>query len=392
MIKRLLYFLVLAGLAVSFYIWGYFTYSRKVFPYKIVSSEYKMASKELEQKEKEFRKASAILKKIDAYNLIKIDNNNKDSLHKFVIQTILGQPGLPNEIPAEPVLIEDERYKIENLEKIEKLSIDLKGVLTSNVYIFNPLNNKNNKVFIYHEGHAGDFINGYHVIEHFVNKGYTVFGMSMPLLGSNTVTLNWDHNPEKYLNHLPFIPIDDGHQTMRYLEHPLYFYIAPVIQVINFAVNKRGFDQVFMAGLSGGGWTTHLAAAVDSRIVKSFAVAGSYPNYIRVIDRSSEAWGDFEQTYFPLFKYIDYLDLYVMACSQNRYHYQVLNKYDPCCFKNEWGILYEKAVIKKNLELGYGKFEIFVDDSHKKHIIGPNTIKYINKEIEKPIPVLLTNF
>ena len=41
-----------------------------------------------------------------------------------------------------------------------------------------------------------------------------------------------------------------------------------------------------MAGLSGGGWTTTLYAAIDPSIRYSFPVAGTIPLYLRTGDRS----------------------------------------------------------------------------------------------------------
>ena len=50
--------------------------------------------------------------------------------------------------------------------------------------LFHPVE-KNNKLLIYHQGHAGDFILGKKTISYFIDKGYTVMAFSMPLHGSN---------------------------------------------------------------------------------------------------------------------------------------------------------------------------------------------------------------
>ena len=52
-----------------------------------------------------------------------------------------------------------------------------------------------------------------------------------------------------------------------------------------------------MAGLSGGGWTTTIASALDPRIVLSFPVAGSVPFAMRD-EHPGDPYhdlGDFEQ-------------------------------------------------------------------------------------------------
>ncbi|CAL1161374.1 unnamed protein product, partial [Cladocopium goreaui] len=67
------------------------------------------------------------------------------------------------------------------------------------------------------------------------------------------------------------------------------FFVEPVIKTINFAKNQLGYEHIIMAGLSGGGWTTTVAAAVDPRIELSMPIAGSIP-----CDFRHTSW-DFEQ-------------------------------------------------------------------------------------------------
>ncbi len=52
-----------------------------------------------------------------------------------------------------------------------------------------------------------------------------------------------------------------------------------MILAVNYAVGALGYDHIVMLGLSGGGWTTTLAAAVDARIALSMPVAGSVPKF-----------------------------------------------------------------------------------------------------------------
>jgi hypothetical protein len=63
-----------------------------------------------------------------------------------------------------------------------------------------------------------------------------------------------------------------------------------------------------MIGLSGGGWTTTLYAAIDPRVRLSFPVAGTLPEYLRVGRPGAR-----EQFYPDLYKIANYLDLYVMG-------------------------------------------------------------------------------
>lgn len=62
-------------------------------------------------------------------------------------------------------------------------------------------------------------------------------------------------------------------------DFPLRFFIEPVILCVNYAVNVLGYKHVVLVGLSGGGWTTTVAAAIDPRIKLSIPIAGSVPKW-----------------------------------------------------------------------------------------------------------------
>ena len=44
-----------------------------------------------------------------------------------------------------------------------------------------------------------------------------------------------------------------------------------------FNIENYNFESYYMVGISGGGWTTTLSAAIDDRISKSYSVAGTSP-------------------------------------------------------------------------------------------------------------------
>ena len=101
-----------------------------------------------------------------------------------------------------------------------------------------------------------------------------------------------------------------------------------------------------MIGISGGGWTTTLYAAIDDRISKSFSVAGSLPISLRIESRDI---GDYEQTHREFYSIANYLELYVM-CSygENRMQMHIFNKLDPCCFSGDLSMNYENIIKTPN--------------------------------------------
>jgi hypothetical protein len=134
-----------------------------------------------------------------------------------------------------------------------------------------------------------------------------------------------------------------------------------------------------MMGISGGGWTTTLMAAVDSRIRISFPVAGSYPIYLR----SNRGWGDWEHSIPELYKTVNYLEMYILGAYGNqRMQLQIINQFDSCCIAGIKSETYKDIVIRRIKLLGSGHWDLFVDDSHTEHIISDLATQRIIAELD----------
>jgi pimeloyl-ACP methyl ester carboxylesterase len=147
--------------------------------------------------------------------------------------------------------------------------------------------------------------------------GYTVAAMRMPLFQSPShCGLTGVHDK------LFDVPLKEG--------SPLKFFLEPIARTINYLLKENAdLKEVDMVGLSGGGWTTTVYAAIDPRIIKSFPVAGSLPLYLR----GSNYNHDLEQYFAPIYRVAGYKDLYVLGASgEGRFQVQILNRYDDCCF------------------------------------------------------------
>ena len=314
----------------------------------------------------------------DVDSLILIDNAaDVASKRTQLIEYIWGADGLPpTQLPDNVEQdISDVRYQdLDNLKQIDKITIMMEWQINSIAYHFIPVRS-NQKLVIYHQGHYGDFIFGIEAIQKFLNEGYDVIALSMPLLGLN-------NQPVVDLPRFGKMKITQ-HDQLKLLQpergHPIKFFLHPVAVVLNYA-QAYNYTATFMLGLSGGGWTTTLYAAIDPRIVRSYPVAGTLPIYLR--PGSSRDWGDYEQTIPELYAIANYLELYILGSyGDGRKQLQVLNKFDPCCYAGIRYQTYEDIVKERVRSLGAGSFEVYLDENNREHKISDQTLNVILADI-----------
>ena len=190
---------------------------------------------------------------------------------------------------------------------------------------------------LYHNGHetASCTPNYDGVVDYFNQLGYDTMELMMPLLGCNRVT---DRFPDA-TSHQWFEQFEaKGDKTIRY-------FIEPVVLAVNFA-KAQGYRHIVLLGLSGGGWTTTVAAAVDNRIELSIPTAGStpkfatkyYPHWVPDLPegrgKGEGGGGDFEQARArPIYDDADFIAMYILAAIEpNRHQLQLLHEHDSCCF------------------------------------------------------------
>ena len=322
--------------------------------------------------------SSEIFLDTDLNKVISIHNSGEAALKRAgLVSFIWGPNGLPKELPAkvEPG-IQDERYAdLSNLKQIDRLTINMEWQLASTVYHFIPTQG-NNKLLIYHGGHDGDFIVAKELIDFFLKNGFSVMAFSMPLETPN-------NRPVVDLEGIGKIQLS-FHEQLKLLKmksgHPIQLFLTPVSIALNH-VQPLGYTSTYMTGVSGGGWTTTMYAAVDPRITRSYPVAGTLPLHLRGDkNRSNTAqraadWGDYEQTIPELNSVANYLDLYILGSfGENRKQLQILNKNDPCCFAGEAFRTYEGVVNDRVRALGGGTFAVYLDTSNKMHSISSDAL------------------
>ncbi|MFH1282169.1 MAG: hypothetical protein ABII27_00715 [bacterium] len=321
-----------------------------------------------------FNEIPKIYKKTDVGSLITI-RTKKQALERRneLADFIWGAEGFPHS--KKPHLIEKNIKEktfsyFDDIESIDKITVDMDYGLSSVVYYLHP-KNTNNKLIIYHQGHEGTFKKGIKTILYFIEKGYSVLAFSMPLGGVNP-------RPTVDLKRFGRFKLET-HGHMKLLDHPVRFFVEPVAVVLNYIDDEYKYDSISMIGISGGGWTTTLYSAIDPRITNSYPVAGSCPIYLR--SQAPNDWGDYEQTIPELYKIANYLELYILgSLGGGRKQLQILNRYD----KHFGGLkckTYEEQVKSAVKDLGDGEFDLYLDESHTGHKISKHALEVISENL-----------
>lgn len=222
------------------------------------------------------------------------------------------------------------------------------GVGTNKSYYYQPAS-QNGRVVIVHQGHTGTLgeIGVSQLAQALLNNGFGVLVAGMPGYCGNGGSSN--HN---------------GYSSL----HP---FVEHVIASINHLAPTA--TDISMSGISGGGWTTVLCAAIDPRIKLSIPVAGSLPWHLR----QANSIGDWEQA--KVLDVCDYPALYALGCdSVGRRQRAIHNRYDSCCFARDgsngaYGANYATnvaGVVNAVASVYGGEFSFVEDQSHTEHKIS----------------------
>jgi len=207
-----------------------------------------------------------------------------------------------------------------------------------------------------------------------LRDGYGVLGVFMPHMRPGDCTGGHD---------APLALATDG--------SPMKFFLAPTALSLHYLENRSHSDHFpryrafHMIGLSGGGWTTTVYAAIDPRVRCSFPVAGTIPLYLR----SGGSIGDREQFEPSFYGIAGYPDLYILGGhGRRRKQVQILVRRDDCCFgeaqhdAKSAGLGYAEAMrdyetrVRAALkQAGAGSFHLEIDETAPSHMISHHIIE-----------------
>src|SRR6266478_4084653 len=305
---------------------------------------------------------------------------------RALIHYLWGAEDLPKRVPdAVLTNVPSPVKQLDDLARMDELRIEMAPGLQGLAYHFIP-KHPNFELVIVHHGHACTFDDdpsagdvGYGLqrsIRALLREGYGVLGVFMPHQRPGDCSGGHD---------AMFKPITTG--------SPIKYFLEPTAISMNYLKSRSRsghfpkYRAFHMIGLSGGGWTTTLYAAIDPTIRCSFPVAGTIPLYLR----SDGSIGDREQFEASFYSMAGYPDLYILGGQgKGRKQVQILVRRDDCCFGEaqhdaksigsgyaETMHGYESRVQAALREIGDGSFHLEIDETAPSHMISHHAIEKV---------------
>lgn len=226
------------------------------------------------------------------------------------------------------------------VDKLVFNETDNQGYVWSNkVYHVKKTGGARSKISFVVGGHGSEL---YHkeMIQAFIDADVDVLYVAMPSTQQNTET-----NPN--INGIGV----NAHNDMRTggldngTYNPQHLFFFDKIMALNYIAANYSYINYYTAGCSGGGWTSIMLAALDTRISKSFDVRGFTPwHYVSVaansdweqgpiIVKTTFVVGDGNTSPQQTINYtaINYFDLCILASSGGRELYMIHHYDDSCC-------------------------------------------------------------
>ena len=346
------------------------------------NDSFKLLYQDIFQKnsDKNFENIDPFFYKTDINSLIKIESKEDIILKRNNLINFIWKNNIINSI-TDPLIeknIQDERYiDLDNLNQINKYELRMEYGVNSIAYLFLP-EKSNNELVIYHQGHSGNFFNGYETINQLLKNNYSVIAFSMPLLDPN-------NQPSLNVPNLGTITLKN-HNNFQFLDSETFssikYFVHPIFANLDHIEKNHNFNKFHMIGISGGAWVTTLYSALDERIEKSYAIGGPLPRFLTVNVPANQ--GDYELNLPLLYDNANILELFIMSSYGNeREHMKILNKYDPCCYYGITFEIFEKNIQNKMDKLDNGSFKIHLDTMNKKHSISKESMNLILSSLLK---------
>lgn len=364
------------------------------------------------------------LSNYDISQQIRFHNSDEAEVRRDKLIRCIWKDGLPKSRPTVTEnLVSPEEMSLVRQDLIARVDLYTADVSSMDFqslsYVAYPVKTvpASPRLAIVHAGHLREGPDHYldsglkETVERLLENGFVVAVMQMPLVA-------WNQDNSGVLPDGTTFQIEKrsvaGHDELFAKIEPIIsgqimaFFLEPVVQVTNELLARHpDHGELWMVGLSGGGWTTHFSSALDSRIRFSVPVAGALPLYARPFSRGST--GDAEQNYALILGEEDtdgdgildraagvcsWLEIFALgalgpAGKQSRKQVQVINFDDSCCFSGPVYQTYHDALAKSVATISTGDWQVYIDRSHTSHLISEKAIDdvlmpMVPRTVEKP--------
>ena len=371
-------FIILSIIALS-WVLGVFSQIYKFFPYKPLqyiynklyyedhiragplNLDYHVYSSEMLAEEK--RKA------LSYYDYI---SNNSGAIRKELLNSYV--------VPSSVV-------EISKLNKEEEISFKKKNILPNDVSIFKSVMYGLNhygvfeasriaqgkkKLLIYIGGHGQNPYNneyGYDYFEQiktkFKKKEFDILVLTLTGVGFNEEKAAFPTKIGKVIYGIDAVSdhriyahfVDNRFPKLKPLSMMLsgnYHLIRSLLDSEN-GLTEGGekYDEVYMLGISGGGWSTVMLSSLIPDIQKSFSFSGSLPLNFRIAHTSN--YGEWEDIDASIWKNFDYWHFYFLSLfdktnTQNREQHLIFNDKDECCYSGNAALSFKSVVDSINIK------------------------------------------
>ena len=255
--------------------------------------------------------------------------------------------------------------------------------------------NNKKKLLIYLQGHRGfpcNF-NYYKEIKEQLNEDFDFLTFSMFGLGFNKmdsiafpIKINKKGNQYTYHNN-SYSEFGNGHDVIQFYydenypnKKPLSLFISSPHFIINEIIKSNKYDEIYLTGISGGGWYATILSGLIPEINSLYSFNGTLPLIYRINTNSK---GDYEQQFSELWNKYDYYTFYFLSLFDNknnlkRNSFHIYSEFDECCFSSPEVNYFEKSI----RELGIPNLKTKIFKGKTEHNIEVkwlvNNIKEVN--------------
>ena len=375
--KRLIIAFTFTTLLILSFLFGFTSYRNQSLAYRLIAKVYYFFELQKPKLNKEeYQEIKTYFENHEFINYQKLYAKEiYDSIKKNPVsfrEEILKKAILPKKIVTIKTVGLNDNHKLQELiPKNVFKSLDNKFLISTKYYgikHFGILEKENNKkLFIFNGGHGEsknplEYKKFLKLKKELKNNGFDILSLSMSAYGYNVLqdknmSFPLNQNSNIYSKHLHrsfdypvFGKTRFSHFIYQYFfdeNYPEKYPISLMLSGNYYIINEieSNYDEIIMAGLSGGGWQTTMTSSLLPKIKYSYSFAGSLPETYRVLESighplemtNSKFWQEYDYWHFY------FLSLFDENGFQNRKHNLIYGDKDRTKFFPPYSTSFSKV-------------------------------------------------